>query len=275
VGDLATQQNRQFSSWQRQNLKEGRVDAGWDLGGGSRFDFGGDYRKSNVDQRQYNTIQTLGDWGNANPRDVNAIAPGQVQEFCLVCTFHHHDPKAAGDALISWRTQDATKLYNTLFDAYKALGHNMRIDANTNNRVKENIWAVYGQFTWKGQVGDHDATMVAGARYEQTRVNSTSLQTIPSAVVWQADNDFTIFQSADQQPVSDDRRRRELGRGAVAQHRDADAGAGHRRRRRRHRRHRRDRHDAGERDGIGAALDPLRFQRRDDEEHREGHGHGL
>ena len=44
--------------------------------------------------------------------------------------------------------------------------------------------------------------MVAGARYEQTRVNSTSLQTIPTAVVWQADNDFTIFQSADQQPVA-------------------------------------------------------------------------
>jgi len=202
VGDLATQQNRQFSSWQHQNLKEGRLDAGWDIGGGSRFDFGGDYRASKVDQRQYNTIQTLGDWGNANPRDVNAIAPGQVQEFCLVCTFHHHDPKATGDALISWRTQDATKLYNTLFDAYKAMGHNMRIDANTNNRVKENIWAVYGQFTWKGQVADHDATMVAGARYEQTRVNSTSLQTIPTAVVWQADNDFTIFQSADQQPVA-------------------------------------------------------------------------
>ena len=202
VGDLATQQNRQFSSWQHQNLKEARVDAGWDFGGGSRVDFGGDYRKSDVRQRQYNTIQTLGDWGNAIPRDVNAIAPGQVQEFCTACQFHHYDPKASGVGLISWRTEDATKLYNTLYDYYLNQGHNLRVDANTNNRVKEDIWAAYAQVTWAGQIGDHDARLVAGARYERTTVNSTSLQTIPTAVVWQADNDFTIFQSSDQQPVS-------------------------------------------------------------------------
>ena len=202
VGDLATQQNRQFSSWQHQNLKQGRIDAGWDFGGGSRFDFGGDYRRSNVTQRQYNTIQTLGDWGNAFPRDVEQYAPGLVKEFCTACQFHHYDPKATGAALVGFRAQDATKLYNALFDAYQKLGHNLRVDANTNNRVRETIAAVYGQFTWAGQFGDHDARMVAGVRYERTRVNSVSLQTIPTALVWQADNDFTIFQSADQQPVS-------------------------------------------------------------------------
>jgi len=201
-GDLATQQNRQFASWQHQNLKQARIDAGWDFGGGSRFDFGGDYRKSNVDQRQYNTIQTLGDWGNAFPRDVKQYAPGQVFEFCTACQFHHNDAAASGPGLVGWRTEDATKLYNSLFSAYQALGHNLRVDANTNNRVKENIAAVYGQFTWKGQFGDMDASMVAGVRYERTRVHSVSLQTIPTSIVWQADNDFTIFQSADQQPVS-------------------------------------------------------------------------
>lgn len=201
-GDLATQQNRQFASWQHQNLKEGRIDAGWDFGNGARFDFGGDYRKSKVTQRQYNTIQTLGDWGNANPRDVIQYAPGQVKQFCTACQFHHNDPKASGAGLIGWRTQDATKLYNSLFDAYQKLGHNLRVDANNNNRVNENIAAIYGQFTWKGQFGDMDATLVAGARYERTTVRSTSLQTIPTALVWQADNDFTILQSADQQPIS-------------------------------------------------------------------------
>ena len=203
AGDLATQQDRQFSGWQHQNLKEGRIDGGWDFGGGSRFDFGGDYRHSNVNERQLNTILPLGDWGNANPRDVEQYAPGQVKEFCEVCQFHHHDGKASGDGLIGWRTQDATKLYNTLFAAYSGLGHVERTDANTSNTVKENIGAVYGQFTWAGQFGDHDAKMVAGARYERTTVHSTSLQTVPTAIVWQADNDFTIFQSADQQPVSD------------------------------------------------------------------------
>jgi TonB-dependent receptor len=203
AGDLATQQDRQFSGWQHQNLKEGRIDAGWDFGGGSRIDFGGDYRHSNTNERQYNTTLPLGDWGNANPRDVEQYAPGQVVQFCEVCQFNHHDGKATGDALIGWRTEDATKLYNTLYNAYTGLGHTMNIDANTNNTVKENIAAVYAQFTWAGQFGNMDAKMVAGARYERTTVHSTSLQTVPLAIVWQADNDFRIAQSADQQAVTD------------------------------------------------------------------------
>jgi TonB-dependent receptor len=207
VGDLATQVERQFKSTQTQRIKEARLDAGWDLGGGSRFDFGGDWRTTNTRQTQYNTQFTMGDWGNALPRDVNTIAPGQVQQFCLVCTFHHHDPKATGDDLIAWRTEDATKLYNTLYNYYSNPanpngGKVNQITGNADNRVKEDIWAVYGQLTWKGQIGDHDASLVAGARYEQTRVHSTSLQAIPTAIVWTADNDFTVQLSSSQQPVT-------------------------------------------------------------------------
>ena len=207
VGDLATQVARQFRSTQTQRIKEARLDAGWDLGGGSRFDFGGDYRTTNTRQTQYNTQFTMGDWGNALPRDVNAIAPGQVQQFCLVCTFHHHDTKATGDALVAWRTEDPVKLYNTLYDYYSnpanANGGKANIiTGNADNRVKEDIWAVYGQVTWKGQIGDHDASLVAGARYERTKVKSTSLQAIPTAIIWNADNDFTVQLSSAQQPVT-------------------------------------------------------------------------
>jgi len=207
VGDLATQVERQFRSTQTQRIKEARLDAGWDLGGGSRFDFGGDYRTTKTRQTQYNTQLTMGDWGNAIPRDVNAIAPGQVQEFCLVCQFHHHDPKATGDALVAWRTEDATKLYNTLYDYYTNPanvngGKSNIITANADNRVKEDIWAAYGQITWKGQIGDHDATLVAGARYERTKVRAVSLQAIPTGIVWNADNDFTVQLSNDLQPVT-------------------------------------------------------------------------
>ena len=207
VGDLATQVERQFKSTQIQKIKEGRLDAGWDFGGGSRFDFGGDWRSTNTLQTQYNTQLTMGDWGNAIPRDVNLIAPGQVQQFCLVCTFHHHDPKATGDALVAWRTEDATKLYNTLYNYYTNPanpngGKVNSIQANTNNRVKEDIWAVYGQVTWKGELAGHDATLVAGARYEQTKVHSTSLVALPTAIVWTADNDFSVQLSSNQTPVS-------------------------------------------------------------------------
>jgi len=207
VGDLATQVERQFKSTQTQKIKQGRIDAGWDFGGGSRFDLGGTYSTTDTRQTQYNTQLTMGDWGNAIPRDVNAIAPGQVQEFCLVCKFHQHDPKATGDDLIAWRTEDATKLYNTLYNYYTNPanpngGKTNAITGNADNRVKEDIWAVYGQLTWKGQIADHDATLVAGARYEQTKVHALSLQAIPTAIVWNADNDFTVQLSSTQQPVS-------------------------------------------------------------------------
>ena len=207
-GDLSSAIQRQFDSRQSQRIKEIRLDAGYDLGGGSRFDFGGDYRTTKTRQTQYNTRQVLGDWGNSLPPDIASVAPGQVLQFCNSCQFHHNKPNADANTLVAWRTEDATKLYNTLYDHYigitnDGVDHQNNLDANNDNRVKEDIWAVYGQVTWKGQLGPFDASLVAGARFESTRVKATSLQPIPLAVVWQADNDFTILNSTDRQAVSD------------------------------------------------------------------------
>ena len=194
AGDLSSAVQRQFDSTQSQRIKEIRLDAGWDFGGGSRFDFGGDYRVTNTRQTQYNTSQTLGDWGNSLPPDVDRIAPGQVFQFCTICQFSHHDTSGVDQAsLVAWRTEDATKLYNALYSYYSKLpldpnqtlyagksidgvNHQLNIDANSDNRVRESIWSVYGQVTWKGQLGGMDASLVAGARFESTKVNSVSFQ---------------------------------------------------------------------------------------------------
>ena len=63
LGDLSGAVQRQFDSTQTQRIKELRLDAGWDVGGGLRFDAGGDYRETKTRQTQYNTRQVLGDWG--------------------------------------------------------------------------------------------------------------------------------------------------------------------------------------------------------------------
>nr|WP_315383597.1 TonB-dependent receptor [uncultured Sphingomonas sp.] len=218
AGDLSAAVQRQFASTQSQKIKEARIDAGWDLGGGSRFDFGGDFRTTNTRQTQYNTRQVLGDWNNALPPDVAAFAPGTVQQYCLVCQFHHNNATADAVGKIAWRAEDATKLYNALYNHYvgiplandptnpgrsiDGINHQNIIDANNDNRVKEDIWAAYGQLTWKGEVGGRNATLVAGIRYEHTTVKATSYQTIPLAVVWEADNDFSVLNSTDQQAVN-------------------------------------------------------------------------
>ncbi|WP_419815300.1 TonB-dependent receptor [Glacieibacterium sp.] len=202
VGDLGSQVARQVSTALDQKIKEVRLDAGWDIGGGSRFDFGGNYRTTKTRSLQTQYTQTLGDWGNAQPRDVNVIAPGQVQQFCLVCRFKDNDPKASGDGLVAFRTQDATKLYNTLSSYYAARGNASSINAFSDDRVKEDIWAAYGQFTWKGDIADHAASLVTGARFESTRVRSNSLQAVPLDIRWQSDNDFRVDVSSDYLPVS-------------------------------------------------------------------------
>jgi len=205
IGDVASQVGRQVNTVLTQRIKEGRVDFGWKLDNqGSRFDFGTDYRSTNTHSVQSSYYQTLGNWSNDNPRDVAQYAPGLVDTFCLTCKFTHFDPKSTGDGLLAFRTEDPTALYNKLSAAYTATG--VPGNANARNgfnddRVKENIWAAYGQITWKGQIGDHDASLVAGARYERTTVKSLSLQSVPTAIVWQSDNDFNQVLSATFQPV--------------------------------------------------------------------------
>ena len=207
IGDLSSAVQRQFASTQSQRIKELRLDGGYDFGGGSRVDFGGNYRETNTRQTQYNTRQVLGDWGNSLPPDIERIAPGQVFQFCTACQFTHNDANPDANSKIAFRTEDATKLYNALYNNYigitnDGVGHQLNIDANNDNRVREMIWAVYGQVTWSGQFGNMPANLVAGARFESTRVSATSLQPVPLAIVWQADNDFNILNSTDRQAIS-------------------------------------------------------------------------
>jgi len=206
VGDLGSQVGRQIATSLSQKIHEAQLNAGWDFGGGSRFDFGGDYRKTDTHSVQTTWYQTLGDWGNAFPRDVDQLAAGQVSQFCLVCKFTHFDPKASGDDLAAFRTEDPTKLYNVLSSHYGSMsGHTNAINGYGNDRVREEIWAGYGQFTWKGQFGDHDASMVAGVRYERTTVRANGITYAPADLRWQADNDWTtdlIFDAKYLKPTS-------------------------------------------------------------------------
>jgi len=207
AGDLSGAVQRQFASTQTQRIKELRLDGSWDLGGGSKFDFGGGYRTTNTLQTQVNTRQVLGDWGNSLPPEIDAVAPGQVFQFCAACQFTHHNPNADANSLVAWRTEDATKLYDALYQHYigitnDGVNHQNNLDANNFNRVKEDIWSVYGQLTWNGTIGDMRAQLVAGARFESTRVNAESLQPVPLAIVWNADNDFTILNSTDRQALT-------------------------------------------------------------------------
>jgi TonB-dependent receptor len=201
AGDLGSQVARTFSQRQSQEIKELRFDGAWDLDdSGSRFEFGANYRDSEMRQSNINTQQDLGSWGILNPRDVSQYAGNLVQEFCLACAFNELDPGQSGSGLIAFRA-DPLALYDALSTAYLARGNPISITGQNDNRVQEKILAAYGQLTWKGQIADRDASMVAGIRYERTKVDSTSLIRTPRAVVWTADNDFSVATTATFEPI--------------------------------------------------------------------------
>ncbi len=219
VGDIGTQVARTSTSSQSQKVKELRLDGAWDFGEGSRFDFGGDYRKTKMNQIASSTYQTLGDWGVTNVGDVAAQAPGLLMPFSITGAFKKFNTAATGGSVPGFRG-DASKLYNILSPYYVqrgaaqqaadiAAGMPNAINKNTvnpagyaNNSVDEEIYSAYGQLTLKGDLMGHRATFVAGVRYEKTKSNSVSLVQIPNAIYWQSNNDFATSLSADYLPVT-------------------------------------------------------------------------
>jgi TonB-dependent receptor len=211
VGDLGTQIARTNASQQRQEIREIRADASYDLGGGSRFDFGIERIESEMTSQRVQTQQTLGDWGITYPGDVERLAAGVVSEFCLTCKFDSFDPGASGASLIAFRG-NAVDLYNALSAAYAAdrnpfngvsdPGNPVAISGQDFNVVEETTTAIYAQITWSGEIGSMRANMVAGVRYEETDVLSTSLVSVPTEIRWVSDNDFTRIVGAQVQPIS-------------------------------------------------------------------------
>ncbi|NLS25490.1 Vitamin B12 transporter BtuB [Sphingomonas sp. S2M10] len=202
INDVGSSIGRTRRSLQDQKVKEVRADFGWDLGEGSRFDFGGNYRKVKTTQNYTETQQTLGDWGLANPGDVQRQAPGALQAFCLVCKFEHYNPGSDPDSQLAFRGNGAA-IYSILSPFYASRGNAVAVNSRNDNRVDEEIWAAYGQLTWKGEIGNAPARLVGGLRYEHTKSNTTSLTAVPAGIEWDSDNDFTVVLSNQGQYLSD------------------------------------------------------------------------
>ena len=192
LGDLGTQIARTNTATQKQRINGGRADLGWDLGGGTRFDVGGTYTDSLMTSARVQTQQQLGDWGINDPGLVARLAGDVVTTFCLTCRFDHFNPGSTGSSLVAFRGNAVT--LNDIFSNYYR-ANPINITANDFDQVGEKVWAIYGQLTWKGEIAGRPAGIVFGTRYEETRVRSLGRQATPTAVKWDADNDFSVVTS--------------------------------------------------------------------------------
>ena len=198
IGDLGTQVQRTNASRQNQRINQVRAELGWEFDGDGRFDIGTMYTDSKMTSARTQTQQTLGDWGITRVGDVQAIAGNLVEQFCLGCKFDKYDPTNAG---IAFRG-NAVDLYKAFSDFYAARGNAVQVTGDDFDAVQEKIWAGYAQLTWKGEFMGREAGLVAGMRYENTKVTSNSLVAQPSRIEWDSDNDFTRVVSSTIIPIT-------------------------------------------------------------------------
>jgi TonB-dependent receptor len=192
AGDLGSQVARTISSAQVTEISEIRLEGSWELDFAT-LDFGGDLRTLEMNQARTQTQQDLGGWGIANPGD---IPTDMVETFCLSCQFEDLDPRATGASQTAFRA-DALELYNALSPEYASRGNEVNTTNIEDNTVEEDIWAVYAQMTFEGEMFGNEWELLAGVRYEETDVTSTSLIVPAEAIIWQSDNDFTVRTSSD------------------------------------------------------------------------------
>ena len=193
LGDLGTQIAREIFSEQESRVNQFNAELGWDLGNRSRFVFGGNFIDAKTRSASHNTQQLLGDWSITDTGLVEKLTGDLVKTYCLTCKFDKYDANSTGSALVAFRG-DAVDLLNIYSPYYANVpGRANVLQGSTDDTVGEKTYAVYGQLAWGGDIGGRRANALIGVRYEQTRVNSVGLQSIPTALAWQSDNDFTVL----------------------------------------------------------------------------------
>ncbi len=97
--------------------------------------------------------------------------------------------KGNANAFAEW----ATAKYGVWRDATQTNGVlSYNPGFNQNHDVEEDTDAAYFQFGLKGDLGALPWNAILGVRYEHTDVKSTSLQLMPTGLLWQDNNDFSV-----------------------------------------------------------------------------------
>ncbi len=192
IGDLGTQVARRIFSKQESRVNQFSGELGWDLGNDSRFVVGSNYVDATTRSASSNNQQILGDWSITDTGRVQELAGDLVKTYCMTCKFDKYNPNSTGSALVAFRG-DAVDLLDIFSPYYAKLGRPDALQGSSDDTVGEKNLAVYGQMAWGGDIGGRRANALIGVRYERTRVKSVSLQSIPTALAWQSDNDFTVI----------------------------------------------------------------------------------
>ncbi len=183
-GDLGTQVQRSNTGQMTHDVDEFDLRFVWE-NDNSSLTVGANRRNTEMNRIQLTTQQDLGSWGIGNPGDVEQFAPGLVEQFCISCTF---DDLSVGQGDIAFKSSP-TELF-PLFQA--AYAGNAVTTGSNDNTVSEDITSLFAQFGMESEFMTKPVRLNAGFRYEETDVEASTVQTIPTGIIWGSDNDFLV-----------------------------------------------------------------------------------
>jgi len=215
---LASQMLRVWGTEQTSEVNEARLDGKLDFENG-RFQFGVDFRTVEMTRRTSQGEAVLGDWAAGDAGEVPGMT-ALLTPFSMTGLFN--DFGVAGAAPNAWRG-NATDLarwalgpegvhpvsgrkYNWNRNNTTTPDGVLSVDPalDNDNSIEEEVQAAYIQIALKGELGDMPTNTLLGVRYEKTELASTSNINIPTAIVWTANNDFTLARTANVEPFTEE-----------------------------------------------------------------------
>jgi TonB-dependent receptor len=209
--DVGSQVSQTDKSNQKTTVDQVRFEGQW-IGEEVTVDFGVGYLSTEMRQTRQASTDALGDWGVTAPGD---IPEGLFDISCTACAFEDHDlsgvegadANSPGGTTIPLGSVsfsgDPLALLNAVGPAYDVSLAGRSINTDDDNTVEEEIISVYVQAEMDYEIGDMPLSIVAGLRYEQTDVTSSSVQFLPTQIIWEADNDFLPVLGSSVETISD------------------------------------------------------------------------
>lgn len=201
AGDVSSTIGERVYGEQTTDVTQIQLDGTYQFDDG-KFDFGLETREMESNSYGKTTGNlALGNWNAGYPGEFGDI----VQAFDLPREFEDYPVKPAADGFKA----NAVDLFNAAAGFTKADGSLFYPDTakamlvNRTNIVNEKTKAVYFQVTLEGELGDMPFDVLAGVRYEQTDVYSSSISSAYNSI-WEDDNDlqFKIDSSVAQPTAS-------------------------------------------------------------------------
>jgi TonB-dependent receptor len=179
------------------DIKQARFDGKLEMTDKSKLGFGFETRAMDSRQRSSSGYLKLGDWGvgdaGAVPDMVALLTP-----FSLTGAFDDFNPvgaptsgwKGNANTLGQWGLDHGYTDWTETSAADGELRYNPGF--NTDSLISEDTRALYAQAAFQLEFGSMPSNLVIGVRYEETEVHAANNLLVPTALLWQDDNDFQV-----------------------------------------------------------------------------------